>query len=152
MRWLPLVALLVGVPMVSGPGCLDPDVGPLQVPFCVDDDSDSSRSVSYAADIEPLFNNDSTGCADCHLPGGQSPIGISIGGLDLTSFSTLSTGGATSSQSIIVPGKPCKSVLYLKLTAAPPSGARMPATGPPFFTASEIQLVHDWIAEGAHDN
>jgi len=28
----------------------------------------------------------------------------------------------------------------------------MPFNGPPYFTAEEIQLVRDWIAEGAQNN
>ena len=60
--------------------------------------------------------------------------------------------GANSAATIVVPGAPCESVLYLKLSAAPPSGARMPANGPPFFTTDELTLVHDWIAEGGLEN
>jgi hypothetical protein len=36
-----------------------------------------------------------------------------------------------------------------KISAAPPFGARMPLDGPPFLSASQIQVISDWIAEGA---
>ena len=133
-------------------GCMDPDVGALQVPFCTDEDTDPDREVSYAMDIAPLFARSVGGCVMCHIPTGPSPIGISIGGLDLSDYDTLMDGGVNSSSTIVVPGAPCDSELYLKLTAAPPTGARMPANGPPFFTSDEMLLVHDWIAEGGLDN
>ena len=48
--------------------------------------------------------------------------------------------------------KPCESVIVQKLSLAPPFGARMPYNGPPYFTAAELTLVRDWIAEGARNN
>ncbi len=36
--------------------------------------------------------------------------------------------------------------------AIPSFGARMPYNGPPYFTAAELTIVRDWIAEGANNN
>ena len=137
---------------VVAQACLDPDVGDLVVPFCQDVDSNPAASVSFADDIMPLLQRPLAGCDGCHDPQSLSAPGFTIGGLDLTSHATLLAGGANSAATIVVPGAPCESVLYLKLSAAPPSGARMPANGPPFFTTDELTLVHDWIAEGGLEN
>lgn len=47
----------------------------------------------------------------------------------------------------ISPGAPEASVLYLKLTPTPPSGARMPLGGS--LDAASIQTIRDWIQQGA---
>jgi hypothetical protein len=61
-------------------------------------------------------------------------------------------GGFHSGAQIVVAGDPCASIMYQKLSDAPPFGSRMPLNGPPFWTDDELQLLHDWIAEGASDN
>ena len=50
-----------------------------------------------------------------------------------------------------MPGDACGSILVQKLGDAPPFGARMPLEGPAL-GAPEIQLIVDWIVEGADDN
>ncbi|MDP6946740.1 MAG: c-type cytochrome domain-containing protein [Myxococcota bacterium] len=149
MRWT--TAAVIALVATAG-GCLDPDVGGLEVPFCVDEDGDPSVDVSFSADIMPLFERTIAGCTWCHSPNASDPVGITVGGLDLSSHKQLMKGGSTSSGTIVVAGAPCVSVLYLKLTTAPGSGSRMPRNGPPHFTTEELQLVHDWIAEGGLDN
>ncbi|MET0389188.1 MAG: hypothetical protein ABW321_24660 [Polyangiales bacterium] len=42
------------------------------------------------------------------------------------------------------------SLLYRKLTDAPPCGSRMPPTGA--LAAPELERVRTWIANGALDN
>ncbi|HYE78981.1 MAG TPA: hypothetical protein VEI97_13435 [bacterium] len=56
-------------------------------------------------------------------------------------------------QTYIVPSCPGASYLYRKLlpTPAPPCGARMP-NGGPYWSASAIQMVNDWISAGAQNN
>ncbi|MCG8555991.1 MAG: hypothetical protein MJD61_12000 [Proteobacteria bacterium] len=73
-------------------------------------------------------------------------------GLDLSTFSTLMAGGTGAAIPIVAPGKPCESLLVQKVGESPPFGTRMPRTGPPFLSDSEIQLIKDWIAEGALEN
>ena len=69
----------------------------------------------------------------------------------MTSFTTLRSGGQNSSTDIVVDGEPCESFLLLKVTDGVPFGARMPLDGPGL-SPRQIQLIHDWIAEGALDN
>ena len=147
-----LGAALAGCIAVLMGGCMDPDVGPLQVPFCTNVDTDPDVSVSFTEDVLPLMHRSVGGCLGCHDPTIGDAVGVAVSGLDLSSYNALLAGGANSASTIVVPGAPCDSVLYRKLTTAPGSGARMPKNGPPFFTPSELQIVHDWIAEGGLEN
>jgi hypothetical protein len=151
------------IPLLVLAGCAityDPDVGPLQpaAQSAADldggmaaatsarcSDSDPTVSVSFGTDIRPLTTRSPGGCLFCH--GATTTSGLSVG-----SYESLRRGGQISGLKIIVPGNPCESILPQKLGLAPPFGARMPYNGPPYFTTSQLQLVRDWIAEGALDN
>lgn len=137
-------------------GCLDtlgPEVGPLTQPRCFDVDSDPGTDVGFDADIRlAIFDREDVHCTRCHTPGGETPIGLQVSGLDLSSLSTLRAGGIQSADAIVEPGSPCSSVLIQKLGQAPPFGARMPLDGPPYLSITDLQLISDWIVEGAHDN
>ena len=136
----------------TAPACMDPDVGQLQVPFCADFDTNPDVDVSFTEDVFPLIHRTIGGCMGCHNAAVGNAVGVAVSGLDLSNYGALLAGGANSASTIVVPGAPCDSVLYLKLTTAPPSGARMPKNGPPFFTPDELLIVHDWIAEGGLEN
>lgn len=101
-------------------------------------------SVSYAADVQPVWNAQ---CVGCHGAGGS-------GGLDLRSpDSRTNLVGAASANwtgELVVPGEPENSVLYLKLTGAPGVGDRMPQGGT--LDADALETVRRWIADGAPDN
>jgi hypothetical protein len=128
----------------------DPDVGGVLAGQCDPADSNPAVAVSYSRDLRPLFDrsNADGGCG-CHNPGGP---GVQLSGFDMSSLSVLRRGGQSSGRNIVVEGDPCASVLVQKLGPAPAIGARMPMSGPPFFTPEQIQQVADWIAEGAQDN
>lgn len=136
-------------------GCvleLEPEVGPLRTGLCQPEDSDEAHSVSFSQDILPLLSRPPgrAGCS-CHRLPLEGPINaIEATGLELTSHETLMEGGARGAA--VQAFDPCASNLYLKLSAGPPFGSRMPFDGPPYFTRAELALVHDWIAEGAQDN
>jgi len=143
-RWLVVAGLA---------GCsLQPDVGARLAGTCDDTDTAPAAAVSFARDIRPLITRTTGGCF-CHLPtAGQPGPATQITGLDLSTLDSLRAGGEDTDTRIVVSGQPCASFLYLKLSTAPPFGSRMPLNGPPFFSAEELRLVHDWIAEGAGDN
>ena len=146
------VVLLVAV---LATGCLDqlaPEQSEPLRPLCVDEDSDPDTDVSFADDIQPLFDRPDLGCADCHTPGGVQPIGLRVSGLNLSSYAALMRGGDQSGDDIVLAGRPCESVLVQKVGQAPPFGARMPLDGPPFIAERELQQLSDWIAEGADDD
>ena len=144
-----LVALATG-------GCLDalePDVGPPVRELCRNEDSDPDVEVSFQNDIvDGIFSPDGANCHKCHTPEGETPIGLELGGLDLSDRASLLLGGTVSRADIVIPGRPCDSVLWQKVTAGPPFGQRMPASGPPFLSPEQIRLIRDWIAEGARAN
>ncbi|GAB4523664.1 MAG: hypothetical protein Tsb0020_42000 [Haliangiales bacterium] len=157
VRRLALVS--VGVCVLFGPlsGCLldgvAPEVGEQLVDDCSNEDSDPGTPVDFQRDIvERIFMRDSTGCLQCHAPNAPSPIGFQIGQLDLSSYDELRAGGLIGRSQIVVPEFPCDSILLQKVTASPPFNARMPQNGPPYLADEEIQLIHDWIAEGARSN
>jgi len=136
----------------------EPDVGPLHAAAAVDGgtgsdgippasvcgDSDPSMPTSFSAHVRPLFSRSPGGCT-CHASSTTS-------GLTVGSYEALRRGGQNSGTNIIIAGKPCDSILVQKLGPAPPFGARMPYNGPPYFTAAELTIVKDWIAEGARNN
>ncbi len=148
---LGVVGLLAAACVEVVPG-FDPTVGPVVAERCVDADSDPSVDVSFARDLRPIIERtDGPGCG-CHLPSRPNPIGVQESGLDLSSLAGLRAGGARSGASIVVPGRPCASILYLKTGDAPPVGSRMPFDAPPFLSAADRQKIADWIAEGADDD
>jgi hypothetical protein len=139
-------AWLLAVSLAAG--CIeafDPQVGAPLSQRCVDEDSDPGRDVSYAEVVE-IFDEY---CFGCHSPTGRAPIGIEVGGLDLSTYDRLRAGGVVSRSDVVIPGRPCGSILIQKIQPGAPFGARMPLNGPPFVDADEVQLLADWIAEGA---
>lgn len=138
-------------------GCLEtigPDVGPLAMTggdgggSSCGSDSNPSVDVSFEVDIlDGVFRRGD--CTNCHSSDG---LGLRQSGLDLRSYSTLRTGGGRSGVNIVKPGDPCTSILVQKIEPGPPFGRRMPYNGPPYLSTTDIQLVRDWISEGARDN
>lgn len=100
----------------------------------------SQPQISYSADIQPIFNNN---CA-----GGPCHIGGNANGLSLGSYADLMDGG--NSGDVVLPGNPDGSLIVRRLegTITP----RMPLDGPPYLSSTEIQLIRDWIEQGALDN
>jgi hypothetical protein len=132
----------VGAPQPA-PDHADGGIAAITPVACIDSDPDAS--VSFSRQIRPLTTRSPGGCLFCH--GATATSGFSLG-----SYEALRRGGQHSGTRIIVAGRPCESILPQKLGLAPPFGTRMPYNGPPYFTAQELTLVRDWIAEGALDN
>jgi mono/diheme cytochrome c family protein len=131
---------------LAATGCIDaiaPDVGPIQSggEQTCNTDADPATAVPYA-DVQQLFDDH---CTRCHRPDGE---GVQESGLDLTSYGALLEGGTRSVDTIVIAGEPCASVIFQKITDAPPFGSRMPR-GDRALSAAEQQLLHDWISEGA---
>ena len=92
--------------------------------------------VSYAADIQPLFDNS---CSGCH--GGN-------GGLFLTSYADLMER-ISNNGPVVIAGDGANSLLVKKLKGT--AGSRMPVGGP-FFSDALIASIETWIDQGAHNN
>jgi len=120
-----------------------------------------TSATGFAAQIEPLFD---TNCIRCHAPGGigfNGTGGNQNNGLDLTSGN--SHAGLVNQPTFeapdvpprwrVLPGEPDSSYIIQKISSASPkAGNRMPLDGPPFLSENEIQLIIDWIEEGAPNN
>lgn len=99
----------------------------------------SQGKITYAT-IFPMLKEK---CRKCH---GAETEGK--GDLMLLTYKELMKGGEHGK--VVVPGKPGKSNLYLKLTDTPPFGKRMPKKANPL-TKDELELIKKWIAQGANE-
>ncbi|MEX0595088.1 MAG: c-type cytochrome [Candidatus Paceibacterota bacterium] len=104
-----------------------------------DDPLPPQKEISYASDIQPIFNSNCTGCH-----GGTS-------GVTLSSYnSTMNSVGNRYGTEIVVPGNPGESPLVDKIEPNPEFGSRMPnGSG---LTNEEISKIKAWIQDGAKDN
>ena len=141
-----LQAALIGLVLALGAGCADwgdDPAGPVDPPD-PPDPPEPPPGVSFAADVQPIFD---ASCVGCHGVGGN-------GGLDLrqgASHANLVGAAATGSSLLRVqPGDPAASWLYLKLTGAQDAGTEMPPGSP--LPAAQIDHVRVWIEEGAREN
>ena len=93
-------------------------------------------SPSFSADISPILTNR---CAlpGCHVAGG--PYGI-----DLRTYDSLKAGGEDGA--IVIVGNAKESEMVEEIVEG-----KMPPDGPPL-EAAQVQLIIDWINEGAKNN
>jgi hypothetical protein len=89
--------------------------------------------VNYNTEIQPIFDND---CSGCHP---------NSGGLNLSSYANLMEGG--NSGDVIVPGDHASSILYDRITRPESEQGDMPPSGS--LSQNEIDLIAQWINEGA---
>ena len=95
-----------------------------------------SPSPSFQDDILPILTN-RCAFAGCHVAGGP-------GGIDLRTYDAVIAGG--SKGAIVIAGDAGESELVKQIIAG-----KMPPSGPPL-PAAQIQLIIDWINEGAKNN
>jgi hypothetical protein len=100
---------------------------------------ESIPTISYSTQIQPIFNSNCGG-SQCHIGGTAS-------GLSLANYSSLMQGG--NSGAVVLPGNPDGSIIVRRLEGD--IQPQMPFQRQPLPPA-QIQLIRDWIAEGAHDN
>ena len=93
-------------------------------------------SPSFSADISPILTNR---CAlpGCHVAGGPHDI-------DLRTYDSVKAGGDDGA--IVIAGDAKESEIVEEIVEG-----KMPPDGPPLETA-QIQLIVDWITEGAKNN
>jgi hypothetical protein len=136
-------AIAIAAAMTFGCSSVQPEVGD-RLEACVDADSNPAKDVDFKTEIRPIIDEY---CARCHVYGRGSEEGYRAVHFDQGTLGTLKKGGTNTAANIIVPGKPCSSALVKKLQGTF-GDARMPKGGP-YWTEAQIQLVIDWIAEGA---
>jgi len=117
--------------------CVGTPNGAAVVDACgVCDGDGSTCNISYSSTIQPIFNNNCTGCHG------------SSGGLNLGSYSSLMNGG--NSGAVVISGNGSGSRLIQKLQGTA-SGSQMPKNQSPLDDAT-INLISSWIDQGALDN
>jgi hypothetical protein len=96
------------------------------------------KTLTFVKDVAPVIKKY---CLPCHLEENENPSGLSMDNYEL-----LLKGG--NHGSTVVPGKPKSSNLYLKLLPDPPFGKQM-ARNRRKLLEEEVQLIYDWIEQGA---
>ena len=90
--------------------------------------------VDYQTQIQTIFNNN---CTSCHINGGAYQAG-----LDLSSYDSLMAG--SNNGAVVVPGVHVNSLLWQKVNSG-----EMPPQNNPDLTSDEVDLIAQWIDEGA---
>jgi hypothetical protein len=91
--------------------------------------------ISYTRDVQPILESR---CGSCHF--GE----FTSAELHMDTYESLMAGSENGP--VIVPGDPKKSLLVQKI-----SSGKMPKRGPKL-TPAQIQIIVDWIDQGAQDN
>jgi len=120
-----------------------------------------STSVSFASDVQPIFNAYNASNASCASTGCHDGIGGRGGqpgggktSLDLTSGNAYQSLLETtiSCGAVVVPGDPASSLFIGKLTGANLcTGSQMPKGDPPL-APELIDTIATWICQGAQNN
>lgn len=100
-------------------------------------EEETPENISYKNDIQPLFNS---GCVNCHGNQGQ---------LSLATYAKTIQGGK--SGQVVIPKNSSGSLLIKKLNGQA-TGQRMPPQPQNSWGDSKIELVANWIDEGAENN
>jgi len=104
-------------------------------------------TVSFAADIQPIFTNRCIGCHGPPVP--TANLDLSTGASHANLVNVVSTGYAPALR--VAPADTAGSVLFHKVFGTAVYGARMPFGGAALPQA-ELDRVRAWILEGARDN
>lgn len=143
-RWRALGAGVIGITL--GALCMALQC-PVNVPGPV-----TGTTISFANDIQPIFNDL---CIGCHVTGGfADQSGIALRLVAGQSFDLLVNQKSVqdTSLTLVIPGDSANSLLFQKTSQdTPPVGATMPLVGRRL-TSTELALVRDWIDQGALDN
>ena len=109
--------------------------------FAAEPSTKSTGKVSYYNQIRPILQ---ANCQGCHQPAKAK------GGYVMTDFKGLLAGGEDEGLAV-VPGKPAKSALVALITPDKDGETEMPKGKSPLHSA-EIELIKNWITEGAKDD
>ncbi len=141
---LPLLAACTGTPKDDDTGAeADADTD-------ADTDTDTDTDVSFENDVWPMLEAD---CAGCHSDDSWHPgFLLSDSATAYTSLLTDTVDNPGSYGNYVVAGDVDASLLIDKLEASPAYGGdQMPKDGTAW-SAEEVQVVKDWITQGAIDN
>lgn len=107
-----------------------------------------SAAISFANRIQPIF---SSSCAvpGCHVPGGSGPMSLVAGASHGNLVGATATNGPCAGDNRVDPRDADGSALIKRLRGT--CGQLMPLGGPAL-SSTQIQLISDWINEGANNN
>lgn len=118
------------------------------------DDPVEPQDVSFANDIQPIFNG-SCASLGCHIgPNPQRGMDLSLGEAydDIVGVTSVELN----TMPRVTPGEPSNSYLYRKVQdthlAAGGTGDRMPPPPRQALDAEDVELIRVWIQEGALSN
>ena len=103
----------------------------------------------FEADIEPIFTNNCTS-RGCHVSGNEgSGLNLQVG----NSYGEITGMNTTSNAPLVIAGSPDTSPIIWKLEGVDNNGgnvfgSRMPLGGP-FLSQTTIDLIRQWISDGA---
>ena len=144
------LALVALASIALAPACdtFQPEVGE-RLTACVDADSNPAVKVSFKDQIRPILagKQGTPPCGMCHSPVAGTMEGFNATNFDIRTLGSIRKGGINTRGTTIVAGQPCESAIVQKLKGTF-GDARMPKGGP-YWSAEQIQLMIDWIAEGA---
>jgi hypothetical protein len=99
-----------------------------------------ANTYTYTNDVAPIVK---TYCLSCHSSDEDNPSE-----LYMDDYKSLMKGGKHGVP--VIAGKPDSSSMYFKLLADPPFGKQMPR-GHKKITPEAVQIIHDWIEQGAKE-
>jgi hypothetical protein len=137
IRFAPLSGGIKNCTIATGVNCGDVDA------------TGSSFTVSYGADVQPIYTARCT-TVGCHV--GRTPIA----GMDLSAGASYGetvnmTSAGYAPARIVVPFSTSGSVLYQKIIDSSNFGGKMPPNGAPL-NAAQQDIIRRWIEEGANNN
>ena len=103
----------------------------------------AAQAVSFKLDVLPILESH---CVKCHQPNGP---GYAASGLDLRNYQNLMHG--TKHGKIVVPGDPLSSTMMVLVEGRADPSIRMPHHERPLLR-QQIEILRDWISQGAKDN
>jgi hypothetical protein len=152
-----LICALAGLVVVAASGCPSDSATPASSAGS-GAAGQAAPAATFSAVYAMMFPMETNArCNACHAnPANDVGNGKLQMGMDKASAYKALVGVASASSRcmnkiLVAPGQPDSSLFYLKLTATPPCGVRMP-NGGNAFTSDQLEMVRSWIAAGAHDD
>lgn len=113
-----------------------------------------AEPILFGADVQPLLNKSCGGNNTCHfkaMPSGGLPLAEGQSHAALVNKKSIASG--CKERTLVVPGNAAQSYLVDKLRNGGPAlcGKTMPYDDP-MLPDSEIQVVEEWICQGAKDD